>query len=72
MGSTLVIYKDKAGEWRWRRKAANGRITAESGEGYHNQGDAINQAEEVADVGDTIRIESGGGVSMEFPYMKED
>jgi len=28
------IYKDKQGDYRWRLVAANGRITAESGEGY--------------------------------------
>jgi uncharacterized protein len=28
------IYKDSAGEWRWRLKAANGRTIADSGEGY--------------------------------------
>lgn len=29
-----TIYKDKKGEWRWRIKAGNGRIMADSGEGY--------------------------------------
>jgi uncharacterized protein YegP (UPF0339 family) len=28
------IYQDEAGEWRWRMKAGNGRIMADSGEGY--------------------------------------
>ena len=28
------IYPDKAGEWRWRLVAGNGRIVADSGEGY--------------------------------------
>ena len=28
------IYKDAAGEWRWRLIAANGRIIADSAEGY--------------------------------------
>ena len=27
-------YKDKAGEWRWRFKSPNGKIMADSGEGY--------------------------------------
>ena len=31
---TFYIYKDRAGEWRWHLKAANGRIVADSGEGY--------------------------------------
>jgi uncharacterized protein YegP (UPF0339 family) len=28
------IYKDYKGEWRWRLKAANGRVLADSGESY--------------------------------------
>jgi uncharacterized protein YegP (UPF0339 family) len=31
------IYKDSRGEWRWRLKAANGKILAESGEGYNTK-----------------------------------
>lgn len=30
----IVMYQDKAGEWRWRMLAPNGRILADSGEGY--------------------------------------
>ncbi|HLM67659.1 MAG TPA: DUF1508 domain-containing protein [Longimicrobium sp.] len=32
-------YKDAKGEWRWRLKAANGEIIADSGEGYKNKSD---------------------------------
>jgi uncharacterized protein YegP (UPF0339 family) len=31
---SLVFYKDKKGEYRWRMVAKNGRIIADSGEGY--------------------------------------
>jgi len=30
----FIVYKDKKGEWRWRMQAPNGRIMADSGEGY--------------------------------------
>lgn len=30
----IKIYKDKSGEWRWTLVAKNGRILADSGEGY--------------------------------------
>lgn len=33
------VYEDEAGEWRWRFKASNGRIMADSGEGYTKRGD---------------------------------
>lgn len=28
------LYRDSRGDWRWRVRAHNGRILAESGEGY--------------------------------------
>ena len=31
------FYRDKAGEWRWRFVAANGRTMADSGEGYRTK-----------------------------------
>lgn len=31
---TMRIYRDRKGEWRWRIVARNGRIVADSGEGY--------------------------------------
>jgi uncharacterized protein YegP (UPF0339 family) len=34
---TYYYYKDAKGEWRWRLKASNGRIIADSGEGYKNE-----------------------------------
>jgi uncharacterized protein YegP (UPF0339 family) len=39
------VYKDKAGEWRWHLKAANGRVVADSGEGYRDRGDCIHAIE---------------------------
>ena len=41
------LYKDKAGEWRWRRVADNGLVLADSGEGYVNKQDAIEMAREL-------------------------
>ena len=32
--ATFEVYKDKAGEFRWRLKAGNGQNIASSGEGY--------------------------------------
>ncbi|GJE26965.1 YegP family protein [Methylobacterium organophilum] len=28
------LYRDAAGEWRWRLRASNGNVIADSGEGY--------------------------------------
>ena len=34
MSYEFYRYKDRAGEWRWQFKAPNGKIMADSGEGY--------------------------------------
>ena len=31
---TIVYYRDRRKKWRWRLLARNGRIVADSGEGY--------------------------------------
>jgi uncharacterized protein len=33
------MYRDQNHQWRWRLIAANNRIIANSGEGYHNEAD---------------------------------
>jgi uncharacterized protein YegP (UPF0339 family) len=40
----LTIYRDTAGEWRWRRVAANGQTVATPGEGYTRRFRAIEAA----------------------------
>lgn len=34
------IYQDTSGDWRWRLRAANGRIVADSAEGYASKRNA--------------------------------
>jgi len=36
---SFLIYKDSAGEYRWRLQAANTKTIADSGEGYKNKAD---------------------------------
>ena len=38
---TYEYYKDHKGEWRWRLKAANGRIIADSAESYKEKKDCL-------------------------------
>lgn len=42
MSSRFQLFKDKAGEWRWRLLAENGRSVAASSEGYVARADALN------------------------------
>lgn len=37
---TVEFYRDEAGECRWRLKAANGEVVANSGEGFRDMTDA--------------------------------
>ena len=40
-----MVYRDAAGLWRWRARAANGRIVADGAEGYVNRRNAYRAAE---------------------------
>ena len=42
MAGTFELYKDKAGEWRWRLRHQNTNIIADSGEGYQTRVGALN------------------------------
>jgi len=37
---TIEIYRDDAGEYRWRLRAANGELVATAGEGFTREADA--------------------------------
>lgn len=56
------VGEDKAGEWRWRLKAANGKIIATSGEGYKHKGDCLHAIELVVGLEvDTTEIQIDHG-----------
>lgn len=38
--SRFEVYCDNGGKWRWREVAANGRIIADSGQGYASKSNA--------------------------------
>ena len=43
------VYRDKAGDWRWRVLADNGNILADGGQGYTRRIDALHGLEQVTD-----------------------
>ena len=47
MPAYFEVYKDRAGEYRWRLKAPNHKIIADSGEGYNTKAGCL---EGIADV----------------------
>ncbi len=54
------IYRDAAREWRWRLRAGNGRIIADSGEGYADKAGC-------SDAIDLVKAGSGGAEVVELP-----
>lgn len=53
----IKVYRDARGEWRWQRVAPNGRIIAESGEGYHNRTDCLAMASEQFPEDEVVTLE---------------
>ena len=55
----LQIYRDGRREWRWRLRASNGRILADSGEGYRRRRSARDAVDRVRTVlaGDVPAVE---------------
>ena len=57
MAATFELYKDRAGEYRWRLRHENKQIIADSGEGYTTKASAINGIESVKENAPTASIE---------------
>ena len=55
--ATFEVYKDKAGEFRWRLKASNGQNIASSGEGYSEKRGCLAGIESVKRNAPTAKIE---------------
>lgn len=55
----FVIYKDKAGEWRWTLYAANSKKIADSAESYRNKADCLHGARLVASIASDAAIWNG-------------
>jgi uncharacterized protein YegP (UPF0339 family) len=45
--ATFEVYKDRAGEFRWRLRAVNKQVIATSGQGYKEKRDCVNGIESV-------------------------
>lgn len=59
MSDVVKFYRDTKGEWRWHRQSENGRIVADSGEGYTDRVECVAMAMEVN--GEQVRYLNGGG-----------
>lgn len=60
--ASFEVYEDEAGEWRWRLRHDNGRIIADSGEGYNARGgvtEAVERVREYAPSAHLLQLENG-------------
>lgn len=60
----VIVWEDAAGEWRWTRRARNGKIVAVSGEGYKKRSYAVLMAFSVNEQVQQVRCESADGAEV--------
>lgn len=53
---TIVIYQDNQGDWRWKAKAGNNEVVADSGEGYQHLSHALDTAHRMFPRADTTVV----------------
>lgn len=58
--SVFEIYKDKKGEYRWRLKASNGKIVADSAESYKRKRDCERGIDLVRESDCALTVDSTG------------
>lgn len=46
---TIKVFKDAQGEWRWSLISTNGRIVADSAEGYKRRASCVQMAKKIAE-----------------------
>ena len=56
MAAEFELYKDNAGEYRWRLQAANNEVIADSAEGYKNKGDCQHGIELVRKLAPSVPV----------------
>lgn len=59
--TTVEVYRDKAGRWRWRAIAKNGKTISDSGEGYRTKWNAKRSARRTFGDPSLVRVVDGGG-----------
>ncbi|HEY7037120.1 MAG TPA: DUF1508 domain-containing protein [Thermomicrobiales bacterium] len=59
--AAFELYRDAKNEYRWRLRARNGRLIADSGEGYHNRADCEHGIDLVRTAADPEFYRDAGG-----------
>jgi uncharacterized protein len=50
------VYQDKRGEWRWRLRVRNGKVIADSGEGYKRRASCLRGIKRVTTVDAATKV----------------
>jgi uncharacterized protein YegP (UPF0339 family) len=61
---TYYYFKDHKGEWRWHLKATSGRVIADSGEGYKDENECLDDIDRVKASKD-VRVERQSSVAQD-------
>lgn len=43
----VIVYRDRDGDWRWRLKSHNGKVLADSAEGYRSKRHCVKMVESI-------------------------
>jgi uncharacterized protein YegP (UPF0339 family) len=61
------MYKDHKAEWRWRLRAQNGNVLADSAEGYRHRDDCENGIRLTKGSGDAPVVDMSAKIAAESP-----
>ena len=56
MAAEFELYRDKAGEYRWRLQAENNKVVADSAEGYKDKSDCEHGIELVRTLAPSVSV----------------
>lgn len=65
------VYKDRGGYWRWKLIANNGKLIADSGEGYASEYNAVRAAARTKELAPQAPVKRPDGTTLREAKMTE-
>lgn len=50
------VWRDRGGQWRWTLKSSNGRVLADSAEGYRKRSEVRAAVQKIIDGATTVQV----------------
>lgn len=63
--AAFTVYEDRAKAWRWQLKADNGKIIADSGEGYVSEYNAVRAARRCKELAPSASVKRPDGTVLD-------